>query len=85
MSGPPFDPIETTPPPPHNFKTYLGDGAFVDVGNYASEVILTTEDGQSVQNRVVLGPTEVSVLLRWFNHREARWKAEASQREEKGK
>ena len=64
-----------------NFKTYLGDGAFVYVGCYESEVVLTTEDGIRETNRVVLGPGEVAVLLRWLNHREERWKAEAAQRE----
>ncbi len=71
--------------PPGEHKSYLGDGAYVDMGSYESEVVLTTEDGLSVTNRVVLGPTEVAVLLRWFNHREARWKAEAAQGEGEGK
>ena len=42
MSGPPFDPIETAPPPV-NFKEYLGDGAYVDVGCYESEFRGSTE------------------------------------------
>ncbi len=62
------------------FKTYLGDGAYVAVGCYESEVVLTTEDGQSAQNTVVLGPTEVAVLQRWFTHRTLRWEAEHNER-----
>jgi len=52
-------------------KAYLGDGAFVQLGSYASEVVLTTEDGISVQNRVVLGPHEIAVLVRWLRERTA--------------
>ena len=61
------DPID--PPEPTNFKAYLGDGAYVDMGNFSTEVVLTTEDGISVQNRVVLGPHEIDALLRWLKDR----------------
>lgn len=50
-------------------KEYLGDGAYVADGCYAGEVVLTTEDGVSVQNRVVMGPTEVAALLRFLEVR----------------
>ena len=49
---------------PH--KAYLGDGAYVQQGRYRGEVILTTENGISVQNRVVLGPEEIRALGRWL-------------------
>ena len=49
-----------------SYKTYLGDGAYVQQGSYIGEVILTTEDGISVQNRIVLGSTEIHVLLHWL-------------------
>lgn len=47
-------------------KSYLGDGAFVQLGSFATEVVLTTEDGVSEQNRVVLGPHEINALLEWL-------------------
>lgn len=53
---------------PINFKTYLGDGVYVDIGSYKGEVVLTTENGISVQNTVVLGPSEIDALQRWLEH-----------------
>ena len=47
-------------------KSYLGDGAYVQQGSFQCEVVLTTEDGISVQNRVVLAETEIANLLRWL-------------------
>jgi len=43
-------------------KIYLGDGAYAEEGNYRGEIVVTTEDGVSVQNRVVLGPGEMRSL-----------------------
>ncbi len=51
-------------------KSYLGDGAFVQIGSFHGEIVLTTEDGISVQNRVVLGPMELKLLIRWLGERE---------------
>ncbi len=51
-------------------KIYLGDGAFVQIGSFRGEVVLTTEDGVNVQNRVVLGPDEIRALLLWLGERE---------------
>lgn len=51
---------------PHPNKAYLGDGAYVQEGSFRGEVVLTTEDGISVQNQVVLGPTEIRALLEWM-------------------
>lgn len=53
-------------PEPDHHKSYLGDGAYVQIGNYYGEVVLTTENGISVQNRVVLGSTEIAALMRWL-------------------
>lgn len=50
-------------------KTYLGDGAFVELGSFRGEIILTTEDGIRTTNRVVLGPTETAALLLWLKER----------------
>jgi hypothetical protein len=47
-------------------KSYLGDGAYVDDGSFEGEIVLTTEDGVSVQNRVVLGPRELDALISWL-------------------
>lgn len=48
-------------------KAYLGDGAYVETGRYAGEIVLTTEDGISVQNTVVLGPGEWAALVRFVS------------------
>ena len=50
---------------PTNRKTYLGDGAYVEIGSYRGEVILTTSDGLTTQNTIVLGPTELAALDHW--------------------
>jgi len=49
---PPKEKPKTLPPRSH--KSYLGDGAYVDFDGWA--IVLTTEDGISVTNRVVLEP-----------------------------
>ena len=54
-----------------NKKAYLGDGAYVQIGSYYGEAVLTTEDGISVQNRVVLGPHEIDMLQKWLSERAA--------------
>ena len=67
MSG---DPEEITDPDfevKSAFKFYLGDGAYVDMGSYPGEMVLTTEDGISAQNRVVLGFVELLLLGRWLH------------------
>lgn len=55
-----------TAPEGYPHKDYLGDGAYIQQGDYLGEVVLTTEDGISVQNRVVLGPMEIAALKRWL-------------------
>lgn len=54
-------------------KTYLGDGAYVQIGSYYGEVELTTENGVSAQNRIVLGPYELKRLEDWIKERAAEW------------
>ena len=51
-------------------KIHLGDGAYVQIGSFRGEVVFTTEDGISDQNRVVLGPDEIRLLLLWLGERE---------------
>ena len=46
-------------------KIYLGDGAYVQQVCYDGEVVLTTENGISEQNRVVLGINEWRSLIEW--------------------
>ena len=60
----PPNPLDTEPP--QNFKSYLGDGAYVDMGSFMGEVVLTTENGIRETNRVVLGPHEMVLLCRWL-------------------
>lgn len=52
-------------------KEYLGDGCYVDFDGYA--LVLTTEDGLSIQNTVVLEPEVYGALLEYV----ARLKAKA--------
>ncbi len=44
-------------------KTYLGDGAYVEFDGFA--LVLTTEDGVSVTNRIVLEPQVYDALRRY--------------------
>lgn len=48
---------------PAKFKTYIGDGAYVDFDGYA--VILTTEDGIRATNTVVMEPEVLVEFERW--------------------
>jgi hypothetical protein len=52
--------------PPINHKAYLGDGAYVDLGAFPGEVVITTEDGISVQNSVVLDMNALRILIGWL-------------------
>lgn len=45
-------------------KTYLSDGAYAEIDQWG-DVVLTTEDGRSVQNRVVLEPCAWQLLVRF--------------------
>jgi hypothetical protein len=44
-------------------KSYIGDGVYIDFDGYS--LILTTEDGISVQNTVVLEPSVYSALVEY--------------------
>lgn len=46
-------------------KEYLGDGAYV--ANDGFSLILTTENGVSVQNEIYLEPDAVEALIRYHN------------------
>lgn len=46
-------------------KTYLGDGVYADL-NDAGQIVLTTEDGISIQNEIFLEPEVVQALLRFL-------------------
>jgi hypothetical protein len=51
-------------------KEYLGDGAYVEMGY--GDIVLTTSDGIRDTNRIVLGPYEVSNLIRWIERMQSR-------------
>ena len=44
-------------------KVYLGDGAYADFDGYG--IILTTEDGISIQNTIYLEPEVLNSLLKY--------------------
>jgi hypothetical protein len=47
-------------------KTYLGDGAYAELDRYG-DLVLTTENGISVTNRIVLGAVEYQTLVDFVN------------------
>ena len=47
-------------------KTYLGDGAYAELDQYG-DLILTTENGIRVTNRIVLGGAEYQALVDFVN------------------
>ena len=47
-------------------KIYLGDGAYAARGAWKGEVIVTTEDGISVQNQIHFEIDMVKKLLEFF-------------------
>lgn len=50
----------------HPNKQYLGDGAYIKLGDYHGEVIVTTENGIAAQNTIHLGPAEIDALVRYL-------------------
>jgi hypothetical protein len=59
-------------------KRYLGDGAYVDFDG--ESVILTTENGIAITNRIVLGLTEFQALFDFILH-VAEWRLRGRVRE----
>ena len=49
-------------------KQYLGDGVYCAPGSFDGEVVLTTEDGVSVQNAIILEPPVWGAFLRYLGH-----------------
>lgn len=47
-------------------KSYIGDGVYIDFDGFS--LILTTENGISVTNRIVLEPEVFSALVRFVEH-----------------
>jgi hypothetical protein len=46
----------------NEIKVYLGDGCYARQGRFAGEIILTTEDGISVQNEIFMEPEVLKAL-----------------------
>lgn len=44
-------------------KIYLGDGVYLEYYGPGSDAVLTTEDGYSATNRIVLEPEVLAQLL----------------------
>ena len=53
-------------PEPRLDEIYLGDGAYVHSGSFKGEIVLTTSNGYTDTNAVVLGPTELCIFLQWL-------------------
>ena len=47
-------------------KTYIGDGVYADYDGFG--IVLTTEDGVSVSNRIVLEPEVYNSLVEFVTH-----------------
>lgn len=47
-------------------KTYIGDGAYAEFDGYG--IVLTTENGVSVTNRIVLDPEVYEALVQFVEH-----------------
>ncbi len=50
-------------------KAYLGDGVYLQEGSFRGELVLTTENGISVQNRVVLEDHVIGLIQAWIEAR----------------
>ena len=46
-------------------KAYLGDGVYIQEGAWGGQLLLTTEDGINVQNRVFMEKGEVLAMVKW--------------------
>ena len=52
---------------------YLGDGVYVAIDS--GDVVLTTSDGRSVTNLIVLEPDVLAAFLAWVERQQGREKA----------
>lgn len=50
-------------------KSYLGDGAYVQIGSFIGEVLITAEDGFNILQRVALDESGTLNLLSWLQDR----------------
>lgn len=68
----------TKPPQP----THLGDGAYISIGRYVGEVIITAghHDPERASNRVYLDSNAIRPLQRWLEERAA-WLADKARDE----
>lgn len=46
-------------------KTYIGDGVYAQIDPRSGDIVLTTENGIEVTNRIVLEPEVWKLLLIW--------------------
>lgn len=51
-------------------KAYIGDGVYIDFDGYG--IVLTTEDGVSVTNTIVLEPYVYRALTEYVEHLSAK-------------
>ncbi len=47
---------------PPNYKDYLGDAVYIQLDEI-NRIVLTTEDGYSANNTIILEPEVISALL----------------------
>lgn len=47
-------------------KTYIGDGVYAEIDDYGA-IVLTTENGFEVTNRIVIELREWLTLINWIN------------------
>ena len=52
-------------------KQYLGDGAYADFDGWS--VVLTTENGLTETNRIVMEPEVTTAFLRWLERLSPGW------------
>lgn len=46
-------------------KEYIGDGVYIQEGNIVGGIILTTEDGISVQNEIYLEDEHIIAIVKY--------------------
>jgi hypothetical protein len=52
-------------------KSYIGDGVYAELdGAIPNTVVLTTENGIEVTNRIVLEPEVLDALYQWLDRNE---------------